>query len=493
MDFDANRRTFLAGLTGTLAFGLSGSAGALEQSLRPVARPAGLFKAAIPDGDALINRTGLQGTVSYCLRDAETGVILEARTPDTPLPPASVAKALTTVYALHHLGAGHRFSTTVMATGPVQNGVVQGDLILTGGGDPTLNSDDLAGLAATLAEQGVTGLTGAFALDQSALPALPYIDAGQPAQFGYNPAISGLNLNYNRVYFEWARQGRSYRIAMEARTNHRSPATAVAQMRLVERAAPVYTYTRMPAADQWTVARSALGKGGGRWLPVRHPARYAGDIFAQIARSKGLRLPNPTLLTTAQTGTVLAQHNSPALPEVLRGMLKYSTNLTAETLGLTISGSADLPKSSALMNDWLHQTYGTTATTLVDHSGLGGASRTTVRDLCAIFRAEQAGQLPELMKPIKMRKDLPAWATPAHAQQVAAKTGTLDFVSTLGGYLTAANGRKMIFAIQTADLERRAAISPDDRERPAGSKTWNRRSQHLKQLLLARWGVLYGT
>jgi D-alanyl-D-alanine carboxypeptidase/D-alanyl-D-alanine-endopeptidase (penicillin-binding protein 4) len=53
------------------------------------------------------------------------------------LPPASVAKALTSLYALDTLGADHRFQTRVMATGSVIGGVLKGDLILVGGGDHT--------------------------------------------------------------------------------------------------------------------------------------------------------------------------------------------------------------------------------------------------------------------------------------------------------------------------------------------------------------------
>ena len=53
---------------------------------------------------------------------------------NTRLPPASVGKTITALYALEHLGAGYRFSTRVQATGPVKDGVLRGDLVLVGGG-----------------------------------------------------------------------------------------------------------------------------------------------------------------------------------------------------------------------------------------------------------------------------------------------------------------------------------------------------------------------
>ena len=90
------------------------------------------------DADGLIAAAKLGGAVAFVLADARTGEVLDAREPDLALPPASVAKAVTSLYALEKLGAGYRFATRVLATGPLQGGIVQGDIVLAGGGDPTL-------------------------------------------------------------------------------------------------------------------------------------------------------------------------------------------------------------------------------------------------------------------------------------------------------------------------------------------------------------------
>ena len=63
-------------------------------------------------------------------------------------------------------------------------------------------------------------------------------------------------------------------------------------MTVQDRGAPVYTYDlSADGMDDWTVARSALGDGGARWLPVRQPARYAGEVFRTLAAARGITLP----------------------------------------------------------------------------------------------------------------------------------------------------------------------------------------------------------
>lgn len=132
-------------------------------------------------------------------------------------------KALTAAYALDRLGAAHRFETRVLATGPVVGGVVQGDLLLVGSGDPVLDSDMLGDLAARLAAQGIRGVRGRYLAWGGALPALEQIDAEQPEFVGYNPALAGLNLNFNRVNFEWARAAQGWKLTMDARAERLCP------------------------------------------------------------------------------------------------------------------------------------------------------------------------------------------------------------------------------------------------------------------------------
>ena len=332
-------------------------------ALRPPARPDPAAPPVSPGAAEFIDAAGLGGTVGYVVADARTGLVLEQGNAAVPHPPASVAKAMTTLYALDALGAGYRFATRLIGTGPVSDGVLNGDLILAGGGDPVLNTDHLAAMAERLKQAGVSSVTGGFKVWGGALPAIHEIDPAQMQHLDYNPAIGGLNLNFNRVYFEWVRTSGRYDVTMDARTDLVRPTVSTSRMTVIDRDLPVYTYASTEGVDDWTVARSALGANGSRWLPVRNPALYAGDVFRSLARAQGIELTAPQQVAAAPAEAELVRWLSDPLADIIRDMLKYSTNLTAETLGLAASVQRggrplDLAGSGQLMNQWARSALG---------------------------------------------------------------------------------------------------------------------------------------
>jgi D-alanyl-D-alanine carboxypeptidase/D-alanyl-D-alanine-endopeptidase (penicillin-binding protein 4) len=125
------RRAFLA--TGLAGLGSSVLAAPVTQSLRPKLRPESLRQRVAPGVEALIKQAGLRGQLSLSVVDVGSGRVLEGYRAGNAMPPASVAKALTALYALDTLGAGYRFPTFLKRTGPVENGVLKGDLVLEGG------------------------------------------------------------------------------------------------------------------------------------------------------------------------------------------------------------------------------------------------------------------------------------------------------------------------------------------------------------------------
>ncbi|OCX64495.1 D-alanyl-D-alanine carboxypeptidase/D-alanyl-D-alanine-endopeptidase [Thioclava sp. SK-1] len=441
---------------------------------------------------SLIAAANLGGDVSFVVADARTGQVLESSNAGKPMAPASTAKALTSIYALETLGPDFRFLTRLVATGPVVNGVIQGDLILAGGADPTLSTDDLGAMAAELTSTGVRGITGKFLIWAGAIPYAAQIDRDQPEYVGYNPAISGMILNYNRVHFEWKRAGSGWAVGMDARAKRYVPRAYTMTMSVANRDAPLFSYSDRGGKENWTVARSALGRGGSRWLPVRHPETYAADVFQTLARAQGCPLPTPEVVRNMPGGTVLASHVSDKLPVILADMLKYSTNITAEAVGMTASAmlgaNARLGRSAGVMSDWLSQRAGVGSAALVDHSGLGGDGRISAMDMVQVLlRLGQQRGLRSLMKPVKLRDETGKFRQ-SQSLKIDAKTGTLNFVSTLAGYMTAADGRELVFAIFTGDLRRRAQAKKVDK--PQGSTAWVRRSKILQSQLLERWGTL---
>ena len=489
-----SRRLLLVGLLGGAAS--HALANAPLTSIRPAPRLSAPKPAKARPVEELISAARLSGDVGFALADASTGEMLETRNPVLAMPPASVAKAITALYALDKLGTDHSFKTQLLATGPVSNGKLNGDLVLVGGGDPTLDTDALGDLAADLKAAGLREISGDFLVYSSSLPTIFSIDPDQPEHMGYSPAVSGLNLNYNRVHFEWKRAGGGYDVSMDARAHRFSPAVTVARMQVVNRSMPVYTYSDVNGRDDWTVARAALGDAGSRWLPVRKPELYAAEVFQTLARSHGIVLPRAKVADQKSGGTALAERVSPPLRDILEDMLRWSTNLTAEVAGLTATqadgnGARTLKASATAMSDWAKAELGAGKASFVDHSGLSDQSRIAAADMVkALVKARKVGVLGPILKTIQMRNN-EGKVIDNHPVKVRAKTGTLHFVSALSGYITGPDGRELAFAIFTADVGRREAIADEEQDTPPGSKAWTARSRKLQMQLITRWGLSF--
>ena len=103
----------------------------------------------------------------------------------------------------------------------------------------------------------------------------------------------------------------------------------------------------------------------------------------------------------------------------------------------------------------------------------------------------RGGALRGMMKPFPMR-DAKGRAVKGHPVKVVAKTGTLNFVSGLTGYVATPDGRELIFAIYAADVARRDAVPMAEREEPAGGVAWARRARILQSRLIAHWAGVSG-
>lgn len=480
-----SRRRFLATLFSTAA---------LPSAAQTTAKTV---QAPIPSLGQILAGFGVSGTHSIVVMDVDTGRVLEGSDQQRAMIPASVTKAVTTLYALRTLGSAHRFQTRLVGSGKVVGGVLRGDLTLVGGGDPALDTDGLAALVAGLRGHGIKSVAGKFQIYSGALPYQRVTDKEQPDYVGYNPTISGMNLNFNRVFFQWRRGNGGYDLDLIAKGKNFSPDVSGIRMRAVNRDVPVYEYKSSGGRDTWTVAARALGKGGSRWLPVRNPANYTAEVFRALAAEQGINLPAARSAKSIPKGLVLAQQTGAELSRLTRAMLKYSTNITAEVVGLRTSVKRGkvktLAQSGAMMSTWARKNYGVKSAKFVDHSGLGASSRITAEDMATILRREGFnGPLRPLLKEVGLRNA--AWkSAPIAGLDIVAKTGTLNFASALAGYMDCPNGRKLAFAVFTADERARGSIPAHKRERADGAKGWARKSRILQHQLIARWARVYGS
>ncbi len=514
------RRTLGFALATLLALGAA-PVWAAGPKTSPVPEPRPAYEP--PSAASLVAQNPISGVTGYILVDAESGEVLEQRLSDKAFLPASVAKAPTALYAYQVLGPDYVFSTSLLVAGPVENGVLKGDLYLQGGGDPELDTDKIAELAGALKAAGIVTVEGGFYVAHGGLPAVPQIDPTQPGHVAYNPSVGGLNLNFNRVLMEWRRTGKAeYEVDLEARALKWSPKVAMMRPEIGEMAqqGSVFEHEVTPKGEVWRVAREALGPEGSRWLPVRDSALYAGAVLREVAHVSGVILPEPQHGETPVLAQRIATVQSRPTSVVLTKMLKYSTNLSAEVVGMSATAARGAPSgmlngSAAAMTRWLGETLQidvTSGLALENHSGLSSRSRVTPEVMAQILvgamrlpgppvgdpkvvelRGGVGGALWRLMPDYRLREGEGEPALPPI--EIRAKSGTMYYGRGLAGYMKGEDGRPLVFAIFTSDFSKRARLdalpNPEARERPRGGRGWLRRAQYLERAILKSWARQY--
>jgi D-alanyl-D-alanine carboxypeptidase/D-alanyl-D-alanine-endopeptidase (penicillin-binding protein 4) len=268
-------------------------------------------------------------------------------------------------------------------------------------------------------------------------------------------------------------------------------------MQIVDREGPLYTYRLENGREIWTVMQGPLAGVAAAGCRCVSP-KSTRAMCSRRWRAQGLALPAPQKAAGAISGTAIVTHQRPPLTAILRDMLRYSTNLTAEVVGLSATRAGgveatDLAASGAQMADWARARLGVGDVRFADHSGLGDRSRIAAQDMVqALAQPLAQGPLRAILRPFSLRDEV-GRARKQTLVKVNAKTGTLNFVSGLAGYVTMPSGADLVFAIFVADLNRRDMLTLQDRERPPGGRAWVGRARTLESRLIERWAAVYGT
>lgn len=141
---------------------------------------------ALPTGlENIVYKSGLpRSDISIYIKEAGVSTKqIAALNANTVRTPASVIKVFSTYASLLKFGFDYRWPTQFYANSIVKNGVLKGDLIIKGFGDPTLSSDDLPDIIAKLKEQGIQKITGHIVIDRS------YFDVGTKDNSGFDKHI----------------------------------------------------------------------------------------------------------------------------------------------------------------------------------------------------------------------------------------------------------------------------------------------------------------
>ncbi len=454
--------------------------------------------------------------VGYHVFHLTDGRVVDTYNADTPRIPASTTKLITAFAALEILGGDYRFPTHLLASGTVHGSTLHGDLYLVGGGDPTLSTNDLQGFVDALKAAGITRVQGRFAFDESFLTTTQEINPRQPTAAVYNPGVSALSLNYNRVQLRWkGRPGDK-----NFQTLLRSPADGIllpvagVSTGLIPRGvqADVPFVLDGGGEDLWLLSRQLPARGF-KELPVRRaPGKVAASLFRTYCRQRGLTLPPPQAAPAPAKARRLYTHYSTPLLVILKGMLRYSNNLSAELIGLVASRTLSdrplsIPDSAALLTRWYQQRLPQTDWTgfvNMNHSGLSSLSRHSPRHLTAILHngaTSTSGQTgpgrPDRLPSLGDLLPHPEWKGEGAAlgEKVQAKSGTMSYADGLTGVLTTRQGHLLGFAFLLTDFSRRAAFDAARHAEkvytPPEAVAWTERAKAFEQALLSHWQHAY--
>ncbi|WP_407276261.1 D-alanyl-D-alanine carboxypeptidase/D-alanyl-D-alanine-endopeptidase [Halothiobacillus sp. DCM-1] len=389
--------------------------------------------------------------------------------PDQLFTPASVMKLVTSVAALDILGPNYQWPTRAYADALPVNGVIHGNLYIKGSGDPWFRSEDLWDLVRQLHDLGVREITGDLVLDNS------YFDLGpaDPAEFDghpervYNALPQALLLDNRATRVLIAPDGQRGEPIIKAWPPNQN-LTVSNEMKLVRGSCS--GKNNQPAiavigSDTDTPKLNITGTISTDCQPDQFylVAGNANDsfyaAFAKLFAEQGGKLNGHWREGLLPKNAVfLAQHNSENLTQYLYLMNKWSNNLMARqiflTLGAEIKGApGTLEKSKATIAQWQkEQGFNWPGFDIENGSGLSRKARLSPRMLGELLmHAWQSATMPELMASLPiagidgtMRKRMRG--EPARGM-IYLKTGTLRNVRSGAGYILTESGRRYVIVI----------------------------------------------
>ena len=150
-----------------------------------------------------------------------------------------------------------------------------------------------------------------------------------------------------------------------------------------------------------------------------------------------------------------------------------------------------MKESANVMQNWLKEKIGKSKTELVDHSGLGSKSKISAYELIKLLEITGwDGNIFGLMNDHKFRKRNSA-ILKNYTNVVKVKTGSLNFVSNIVGFIETNSGNRMAFVILTSNMNERNKLKKEDRDNPLKAKTWVKKSRQIQLDLIEYWSFKY--
>ena len=413
--------------------------------------------------------------VGAVVEPVDAGAPVLTHNADAAMNPASVMKLVTSYAAMDLLGPAFTFHTDALIAGTLDDGVLDGDLVIRGGGDPKLTYERLWQLMHQLRARGLRDIKGDIVIDRGYF-APP---EREPAPFdaeprrAYNVSPDAFLVNFQSVQFTFEPAGQGVRVTaepdlpnVEITTRVRTvpgpcgwwrrglryeiePNGLLAQVSFsgtIPAECPARTFT-LAVLDAQANAEATL--------------RWTWSEAGGILRGKVRSAPAPA------NARLLYRFESEPLATLVHDMNKFSNNVMARHLYLALSaelagGPGNEAGSRDLVAKWMHDKgIGAKGFVIDNGSGLSRDSRVSAATLAALLRSAWSSPLmPELAASLPVfatdgtLKSRPAAGAAGHAHL---KGGTLDGVQSLAGYVIDARGKRWVVAMMVNHANANAA------------------------------------
>lgn len=398
--------------------------------------------------------------------DLETGKALYSRGADVPLNPASNVKLLTTAAALIALGPEHRYATRLLRDdGALSGSVIKGDVYLQGSGDPNLVTEDLVALASELHARGIRRITGGVVVDSTRFDKdeLPPGFDQKDELASYRAPSSATSINFNTFVVRaapGAKVGDAALVGLDPRVGGvtlTNTATTVAghKRKLFADVEPDGTGVKIEI-------RGTIGENAAPAkyrYPVVSPSRNAGEVLLLALKQQGIKVGRKAvrIAPAPRDARGLAAHFSEPLSSLIRSVNKFSNNFMAEQVLKTLSPEgkpATFADASAKEREVL-KSLGIELDTakLTNGSGLYDTNRVSPAQVTSLleamygdfrYRSDFLASLAVMGVDGTTRSRL---SETDATRWVRVKTGTLDGISALSGYVGARGRAPIVFSV----------------------------------------------
>ena len=390
---------------------------------------------------------------------------LATQQPGRPMSPASTMKLVTTFAALELLRPGYRWKTEAYADGRIVGGVLHGDLVLKGYGDPKITAEQFQELVARLRATGLRDIRGDLVVDRSYFAPAAY----DPAAFDdepmrpYNVGADALLVNFKSVRFVFAPNAAGD--AVDVRTEpalgsvvvHGAPRLAAGECGDWKADLHADFDDRGDRADVRFAGDYAASCGEREWFVALLDApHYALSAFARMWADAGGRFDGTVREGRAHSrAKPIAVLQSPPLYDVVRDINKLSNNVMARQVFLTLATTTAPPPATRenavrAIGRWLRERKLRMPELVLDNgSGLSRKARISARSMASLLlaaddsdiRDEFVSSLAVAATDGTMRK---RFLSDDVADQALMKTGTLEGVRAIAGYVFDPTGRRFV-------------------------------------------------